>query len=180
MNYVQLLEPLIKIIKTLNTLCFSVKTNLHPDEVLGMQYILRPECAKNLKIMSAAEDIFTFIRLIKLSWYKNRHIIPKNKLRKMCPFHSFSDAHFLDFGLNIEIYFVNFHIQSECGKTQTRKFLNMDTFHEVTRTHILPIQHFFLEYKILRQSKSYLTSDAINPKASQFQKKKRKKDYWCT
>ena len=95
----------------------------------------------------------------------------------MCPFHSFSGAHFPEFALNIEIYLVNFHIQSECGKTQTRKFLNMDTFHEVTRTHILPIQHFFLEYKILRQSKFYLTSDAINPKASQFQKKKRKNDY---
>ena len=36
---------------------------------------------------------------------------------------------------------------------------------------------FFLEYKILRQSKFYLTSDAINPKASQFQKKKRKNHY---
>ena len=67
MNYMQLVEPLIKTIKTLNTLCFCVKTSLHPDEVLGMQYILRPECAKTLKIMSAAEDIFTFIRLIKLS-----------------------------------------------------------------------------------------------------------------
>lgn len=114
MNYMQLLEPLIKTIKTLNTLCFCVKTNLHPDEVLGMQYILRPECAKTLKIMSAAEDIFTFIRLIKLSWYKNRHIIPNNKLRKMCPFHSFSGAHFPEFALNIEIYLVNFHIQSGC------------------------------------------------------------------
>ena len=32
----------------------------------------------------------------------------------------------------MEIYGVSLHIQSECGKTRTRKTPNIDTFHAVT------------------------------------------------
>ena len=45
---------------------------------------------------------------------------------------SFSGLYFPAFGLNIEIYGVfSIHIQSECGKIQTRKTPNMDTFYAV-------------------------------------------------
>ena len=42
----------------------------------------------------------------------------------------FSGPHFSAFGLNTEIYFVNFRIQSECVKIRSRKSPNFDTFHE--------------------------------------------------
>ena len=41
----------------------------------------------------------------------------------------FSGPYFPAFGLNTEIYTVNFRIQSECRKTRTRKSLNRDTFY---------------------------------------------------
>ena len=42
---------------------------------------------------------------------------------------SFSGLYFPAFGLNIEIYGVfSIHIQSECGKIQTRKTPNIDIF----------------------------------------------------
>ena len=44
---------------------------------------------------------------------------------------SFSGPYFPVFGLNTEIYSVNLRIQSECGKIQTRKTQNTDTFYTV-------------------------------------------------
>ena len=44
---------------------------------------------------------------------------------------SFSGPHFPKFGLNTEGYGVSFRIQSECGKIQTSKTPNTDTFHAV-------------------------------------------------
>ena len=41
---------------------------------------------------------------------------------------SFSGLYFHAFRLNTEIYSVDLRIQSECGKTRTRKTSNMDTF----------------------------------------------------
>ena len=45
---------------------------------------------------------------------------------------SFSGPYFPAFGLNTEIYGVNLRIHSECGKIQTRKTPNTDTFYAVT------------------------------------------------
>ena len=44
---------------------------------------------------------------------------------------SFSGPHFPKFGLNTERYGVSFRIQSKCGKIQTSKTPNTDTFHAV-------------------------------------------------
>ena len=41
----------------------------------------------------------------------------------------YSCPHFPTFGLNTERYGVSLRIQSECGKIQTRKTRNTDTFH---------------------------------------------------
>ena len=41
------------------------------------------------------------------------------------------ESYFLAFGLNTEIYEVNFHIQSECWKIPTRKTPNTNTFDAV-------------------------------------------------
>ena len=43
----------------------------------------------------------------------------------------FSGPYFPAFGLNMETYSVSILIQSECGKIQTRKTLNTDTFYAV-------------------------------------------------
>ena len=42
---------------------------------------------------------------------------------------SFSDPYFPAFELNTERYGISLRIQSECGKIQTRKTPNTDTFH---------------------------------------------------
>ena len=43
----------------------------------------------------------------------------------------FFDPYFLTFGLNVEIYRVNFFIQSKLEKKQTRKTPNFDILHTV-------------------------------------------------
>ena len=48
---------------------------------------------------------------------------------------SYSDPHFPKFGLNTGRYGVSRHIQSRCGKMQTRITPNTDTFHAVTITN---------------------------------------------
>ena len=58
---------------------------------------------------------------------------------KICGFHcvksvrirSFSGQYFPAFGMNTERYGVSPHIQSKCGKIQTRQTPNTDTFHAV-------------------------------------------------
>ena len=49
-------------------------------------------------------------------------------LRKKCPHRSYSGPHFPAFGLNTERCGVSLHIQSECGKTQSRITPNTDNF----------------------------------------------------
>ena len=44
---------------------------------------------------------------------------------------SFSGPYFSAFGVNTEKYGVSLRIQSECGKTRTRKTRNTDTFQAV-------------------------------------------------
>ena len=48
----------------------------------------------------------------------------------------FFGPHFLAFGLNTERYGISLCIQSECGKSQTRKTPNADTFHAVIKETI--------------------------------------------
>ena len=50
---------------------------------------------------------------------------------------SFSGPYFLAYGLNTERYKVSLRIQSECGKIQIRKTLNMDNFYTVWYTSFL-------------------------------------------
>ena len=48
---------------------------------------------------------------------------------------SYSDLHFPKFGLNTGRYGVSRHMQSKCGKMQTRITPNTDTIHAVTMTN---------------------------------------------
>ena len=58
-----------------------------------------------------------------------------NTLHKKCPYLEFLGPYFPTFGLKTERYEVSFRILSECGKIQTRKTQNTDTFHEVIPFH---------------------------------------------
>ena len=62
----------------------------------------------------------------------------------------FSDNHYVKvfpaFGLNMEIYSVNLCIQSKCGKIQTRRTLNTNTFYAV---NILSINFVYFEGLII-------------------------------
>ena len=52
-------------------------------------------------------------------------------LRKKCPYSKFFWPALSAFGLNMSICSVNLCIHSKCGKMQTRKTLNTDTFYAV-------------------------------------------------
>ena len=52
---------------------------------------------------------------------------------------SYSGSFSLLFGLNTERYDVYFHIQSECGKIQTRITPNMETVHAAHNSLVLRI-----------------------------------------
>ena len=58
-------------------------------------------------------------------------VIPATQLCKKCPYSKFSGPYFPTLGEKAEICFVNFRIQSECGKMLTKKTLNTDTFYAV-------------------------------------------------
>ena len=51
-----------------------------------------------------------------------------NTAQRMFRIRSFSDPYFPAFRLNTEIYGESLRIQSECGKTRTRKTPNKDIF----------------------------------------------------
>ena len=55
-------------------------------------------------------------------------------LRENVRIRSFSGPYFPAFGLNIERFGVSLRIQSQCGKMQTRKTPNRNTFHAVFNT----------------------------------------------
>ena len=61
----------------------------------------------------------------KTNLVKYQHCVKSVRIR------SFSDPNFPAFGLNTGTYSVSFRIQSKCGKIQTRKITNTDTFHTV-------------------------------------------------
>ena len=50
---------------------------------------------------------------------------------KIVRIRSFSGPHFPTFGLNTERSCVSLRIESKCGKIQTRRTPNTDTFHAV-------------------------------------------------
>ena len=54
----------------------------------------------------------------------------KHCVKSVC-IRSFSGPYFPAFGLNTDIYGVNLRVQSKCGKMQTRKTSNTDTFRAV-------------------------------------------------
>ena len=79
----------------------------------------------NLEAKTESFDIF-------LKNYFCNHCVNSVRIR------SFSGLYFPAFGLNTEIYSVNLHIHSECGKLQTRKTPNTDTFYAmITKIYIL-------------------------------------------
>ena len=71
-----------------------------------------------------------------------RVIFTRHALVKSVRIRSFSGPYFPPFGLNMEIYSANLHIQSECGNIRTRQTPNRDTFHDnVQSSSALHRQH---------------------------------------
>ena len=66
---------------------------------------------------------------------------------------SYSDLHFLTFGLNTEKYSISLRIQSECGKMRTRITPNTDTFHTV-----IPLRFIIQMIDLLAIDSSFLTT----------------------
>ena len=62
-----------------------------------------------------------------------RGFLWSRSLRKKCSYLEFCGQHFPAFGLNKEVYSVNLHIWSKCGKMRTRKTPNTDTLYTVKR-----------------------------------------------
>ena len=71
-----------------------------------------------------------------LSDTKSKDFLQTENCVKSIHIPSFSGPHFPAFGLNTEIYSVNFRIHSQCGKMRTRKTPNTDTFYETKLLHI--------------------------------------------
>ena len=58
----------------------------------------------------------------------NMTVFKVKTLREKCPYSEFSGPYFPAFGLNTEIYKVNLRILSKCGKMETSKTANTDSF----------------------------------------------------
>ena len=69
----------------------------------------------------------TFVFWVVIKQMKNKKLVHLTSLNHGVKRCVFSGPHCPGFGLNVENYSVNLHIQSECGKFQTRKTLNTDT-----------------------------------------------------
>ena len=67
---------------------------------------------------------------------------------------SFFGPNFPVFGLNTEIYRVNFRIQSGCGKTQIRKTPDTDTFCAVISIRIILTKWMFVRIEVLQSMTS--------------------------
>ena len=95
-----------------------------------------------------ASNHWCFIKQLSSRILQNTHKDPRVHWVKIVRIWSFSGPHFLTFRLNTERYGVSLHIQSQCGKTWTRKTPNMNTFHAVVNdSHIFSIfwhQLFFI------------------------------------
>ena len=79
----------------------------------------------------------------------------ESSLHKVSVF-SFSGLCFSEFVLNTKIYSVNYHFQSEFGKTRTRKMPNIDTFYVGLRLFLTLLK---LLYKRAEKLKNFfLTS----------------------
>ena len=68
---------------------------------------------------------------------------------------SYFGPHFSAFGLNMERYGVSLHMQSKCGKMQTRITSNTDNLHAVSATVFLILSRFTLKasFKLICFSK---------------------------
>ena len=66
--------------------------------------------------------------IISKNWWRFLHCVKSVRIR------SFSGPYFPAFGLNTEKYSVYLPIQSECGKIQTKKTPNTDTFYAILIT----------------------------------------------
>ena len=73
--------------------------------------------------------LFSCQNVVSCFWNKQKLL--NLALRKKCLYSEFSGPDFSTFGQNAERYQVSLRIQSECGKTQTRKTPNMETFYAV-------------------------------------------------
>ena len=76
-----------------------------------------------------------YLRLLKKKLIGTEHCKKQNEaLRKKCPYSEFSGLYFPEFGLNMEIYWVNLRILSKCEKSRTRKNSNTIAFRVVKET----------------------------------------------
>ena len=66
---------------------------------------------------------------------------------------SYSDPHFLAFGLNTKKHGVSLRIQSKCGKMQTRTTPNVETFYAVLidKLVVTLLTNYFLPYVQFQQ-----------------------------
>ena len=102
--------------------------------------------------MQDGSTIF-FESLIHLSLHKNgssfslfghnTHCVKSIRIR------SFSGPRFSAFRLNTEIYSVNLRIHSKCGKMQTRKTSNTDTFYALILPYFLLKTWFDIGRKVI-------------------------------
>ena len=70
------------------------------------------------------------VYMVEQWWYLYMYTGAKHCVKSV-HIRSFSGLYFPAFRVNAERYSVTLLIQSECGKMQTRKTLNTDTFHTV-------------------------------------------------
>ena len=71
---------------------------------------------------------------------------------------SFSGPHFFAFGLNKARYGLSLRIQSECGKIQTRKTSNTNTFHAVKSEDIKVGKFLIFSFEVKECHFLYISS----------------------
>ena len=88
--------------------------------------------------------------LLAENYFCKNHCVESVRIR------SFSGQHFPAFGLNTEIYRVNLHIQSECGKIRTRIATNIGTI--FVETSIIDVlqgpKYAFIPKDLITQNQS--------------------------
>ena len=119
----------------------SVKNyvRITPCEMIYIKRKLKKTCSKLALLRSTRcwKYLFSFIwqqsRKLLRVFFTDYHFLlvvqcsGYHCVRSVC-IGSFSGPYFQAFGLNMERYKVSLRIQSKCGKVQTRKTLNKDTF----------------------------------------------------
>ena len=85
---------------------------------------ITPDLQDNVDLIDAKQaELVEMKDNINLRWVPG-----KNRSIKSVRIWIFSSLYFPAFGLNTETYSANLHVQSECGKLQTRKTPNTNTF----------------------------------------------------